>query len=193
MIRISFKPSSDARVIAAIKARGPKIVESLRVALDQSMLMLQRRIQEKLSGEVLQDRGGTLRRSIEKMPTEVRGSQIVGSVTGAGGPAFYGVYHEKGGLREYEILPGILTGKSNKRALAFFPDWLIRRRRRIRTSEVVHHSESLYQEWEEQGRSQARGIGEILSIRRCRRGESSPSSAIAEASIYEYGTRRASG
>jgi hypothetical protein len=115
MIKVFFKGFSDKRVAEQLKAKGPQLRESLREGLDLAMLELQRRIQRKLSGEVLQQRTGKLLASIVKEPTVVTGSAIRGAVTGAGGPAFYGRIQEAGGTRAYEILP------KTKKALAFFP------------------------------------------------------------------------
>lgn len=114
MIRISFN-GTDARVAAAMKAKGPKIVSSLQKELDLLMFDLLRRVQQKLSGEVLQHRSGVLLGSAHKETTVLSGGTITGKVTAAGGPAFYGRIQEKGGTRSYEILP------RNKKALAFTP------------------------------------------------------------------------
>ncbi len=116
MIQLSFN-ASDERVKTALRARGPRVAEELRRELDALMFELQRRIQGKLSGDVLEQRTGKLIRSIEKRPTTQEGSQLTGLVTGAGGPAFYGVIQERGSASgaPYEIKP------KNKLALAFFP------------------------------------------------------------------------
>lgn len=115
MIRLTFANSSDQRVVAFIRSRGPRIKENVRETLDTLMLELQRLVVSKLSGQVLAHHSGKLAGSITKEPTVVSGGQIVGKVTGAGGPAFYGKIQEKGGTRTYEILP------VHKKALAFFP------------------------------------------------------------------------
>jgi len=112
MIRFSFN-GSDKRVALALRERGQKLVAALREALDLSMLELVRRIQEKLSGEVLHQRSGKLIGSVHKETTAVAGTQIIGRVTAAGGPAWYGRVHEFGGTRAYDIYP------VKKRALAF--------------------------------------------------------------------------
>lgn len=114
MIQVSFN-ASDKRVIEALRAKGPQVKERLSGRLDVLMLNLQRRIQEKLSGEVLEHRSGKALGSITKQPIEQSETEIRGRVTGGGGPAFYLVFHEKGGTRQYEIKP------VNKKALAFFP------------------------------------------------------------------------
>ncbi len=114
MIKVSFG-GSDSRLTAALRAKSAKIEESLEVTLDQLMLALQRRVQQKLSGEVLQHRSGKALASVNKEPTVRDGSQIVGRVTGGAGPAFYLRIQEAGGTRTYDILP------KYKKALAFFP------------------------------------------------------------------------
>lgn len=115
MIRLTFKALSDKSVEAKIRAKGPKIVEEVTHELDLLMLELQRRVQQKLSGEVLQARSGRLLGSVNKTPTTQSGNTISGSVTAGAGPAFYGAIQEVGGTRSYEIKP------VNKLALAFFP------------------------------------------------------------------------
>jgi len=98
-----------------MKAKGPQIRERLSDKLDSLMLELQRRIQQKLSGEVLEHRSGKALGSVIKQPMSTTETRIEGRVTAGGGPAFYLVYHERGGTRQYEIVP------VNKKALAFFP------------------------------------------------------------------------
>lgn len=114
MIKLSFN-STDKRLVAFLERKRPKVVEELSDTLDTQMLALQRRVQQKLSGEVLQHRSGKLLGSVTKGPTEVSGNKISATVSAAGGPAFYGRIQETGGTRQYEILP------KNKKALAFFP------------------------------------------------------------------------
>lgn len=122
MIHVAFKTSSE-KVARAIQARWPKLVENIRGSVDSSMLALQQRIQRKMSGEVLKShRGGAgLIGSVHKQPTQVNAGEIVGRVQAGGGLYWWLVVHEYGGQKTYEILPGAVTGKSDKRALAFFP------------------------------------------------------------------------
>lgn len=114
MISISFN-RTDARLNAALAAKGPRIVRAIAEGMDEAMLALQRRVQEKLSGEVLEHRSGKLVGSVQHPPVEADESKILGRVTAAGGPAFYGRIQEAGGTRTYDIYP------VNKLALAFFP------------------------------------------------------------------------
>jgi phage gpG-like protein len=114
--KFSFADGSDRRVPAQIRAALPVVISAIAQRITWWMLRLQQKIQgEKLQGQVLQHRSGRLAASINARPTEQTGSELVGTVEGAGGPAWYGQIHELGGQRAYEILP------VNKKALAFFP------------------------------------------------------------------------
>ena len=115
MIKIQFKAGSDRRVIALLRAKEPMLLDAIEESLDRSMLELQRRIQEKLSGEVLEHRSGKLLASVNKEPVVRDDRQIMGRVTSSAGPAFYGRIQEAGGTRTYDIYPRY------KKALAFFP------------------------------------------------------------------------
>lgn len=114
MIRLTFN-ASDKRVIASLRAKAPQIEEGLVRTLDVLMLQLQKLVQSKLQGIVLQHHSGKLAGSITKEPTTRTGAGLMGRVTGAAGPAFYGRIQEKGGTRTYEIKP------IHAKALAFFP------------------------------------------------------------------------
>lgn len=108
--------ATDEKVANSLRQKGPVLIESLSKRLMWLMTKLQRKIQtEKLQGQVLNQRSGKLANSIRSEGVHAEGSAIVGSVQGAGGPAFYGAVHEYGGKGPYEIRP---TGK---KALAFFP------------------------------------------------------------------------
>jgi hypothetical protein len=74
----------------------------------------------KLSGNVLQSKQGTLIDSVQATETVTSGAQVTGGVEAGGGPAYYGVFFEKGGTSKYLIVPKV------KKALAFLtPDRLI--------------------------------------------------------------------
>lgn len=122
MIRMAFNNSNE-RLVAALRTKGPRLVEAETQTLDRLMLELQRVIQRKVTGEVLHSRRGAagLAGSIHKDDTVQVAGEIRGRVTGGGGPFWWLSVHEKGGEKSYEILPGAVTGKSDKRALAFFP------------------------------------------------------------------------
>jgi len=56
--------TGDAAVVASLKAKGPQIVAAVRASIQKSALRVQRLAREKVNGEVLNVRTGTLRRSI---------------------------------------------------------------------------------------------------------------------------------
>lgn len=114
-VRLSFG-DSDRQLIAQLNGKGTAIIQALTSKLTNLMLRLQQHIvRDKLSGQVLHHRTGKLASSIVAYPAQAEGSQLVGKVEGASGPAFYGQVHERGGRGPYEIRP------VNKKALAFFP------------------------------------------------------------------------
>jgi phage gpG-like protein len=62
---------NDEKVIANLRAMGPRIRERLRQAITREAIALTRHVkEEKLSGQVLKNRTGTLRRSINFKVTE---------------------------------------------------------------------------------------------------------------------------
>jgi hypothetical protein len=71
-------------------------------------------VTEKLSGQVLVRRSGSLARSVKRLPVTNSADVITGGVEAGGGLAYAGV-QEYGGRGWYTIRP------KNKRALAFFP------------------------------------------------------------------------
>lgn len=96
---ITFKLTGVAGVLAQLGARRSAVMRALVERIDYWDLRLQQRIQQKLSGEVLHQRTGKLKRSIEVIPAELddAAGMISGRVVGAGGPAWYGKLHEFGG------------------------------------------------------------------------------------------------
>lgn len=117
MIRLTFN-TSDERVKAALQQRRTQVRAGLLEEMDRLMLELERRIQQKLSGEVLQTRrgGGGLLGSVHREKAVEIAGRLVGRVTAGGGLAsIYPIVQEKGGERTYDIYP------VNKLALAFFP------------------------------------------------------------------------
>jgi phage gpG-like protein len=106
--------NSNAPAIAEkLRQKGPQIMAAVEKKMTWLMLQLQRRIQLKLEGSVLQHRTGKLVNSIRVNPIQVSGTVVTGSVQGAGGPAWYGKIHEYGGTHAYDIFP------KTKLALAF--------------------------------------------------------------------------
>ena len=91
-----------------MELRYAAIMTALADRVSLLMLKLQAHIvTEHLSGRPpgLNQISGRLAGSIRAIPSEIQGEQIVGSVEGAGGPAWYGAVHEFGGTRAYQILP----------------------------------------------------------------------------------------
>lgn len=114
-VKITFNLSD--KLLAAVFRQGAEVIVARLVKqLNISMIKLQSYIvTNKLSGQVLHHRTGKLAGSINAIPASMEGGLLTAGVEGAGGPAWYGVVHEYGGTREYEILP------VHKKALAFFP------------------------------------------------------------------------
>jgi len=111
MLNISI---SNSEAFAALEAKAERLAEVLRTKLDLVDIQLQSHIvQDKLSGQVLKHRTGTLANSIRVIPAQQEGNAIVGKVEGAGGPAWYGRLHEFGTDTPFTIV-------ANKaKALAF--------------------------------------------------------------------------
>jgi hypothetical protein len=94
MLRISFN-GSDERLVEALRAKGPRIIQVLMSKLNELMIQLQSYIvAQKLSGQQLRRITGKLAGSIRYIPTTLEGTKIVGAVEGAGGPAWYGKLYE---------------------------------------------------------------------------------------------------
>lgn len=90
---------TDQQVRQMLEKKAITIVDALAVRMDYLMLKLQAHIAgDLLQGQVLHHRSGKLSGSIRKMPTALEGGALVGSVEGAGGPAWYGKVHEFGGV-----------------------------------------------------------------------------------------------
>lgn len=118
--RITFE-NTDQRVVEKLRARFPRVLERIRVQMNNEMDDLQAYIvNEKLSGQVLNHGEGGLAGSVRRMETVVTDQTVQGGVQAGGGPFWWAIVHEKGGEKSYEILPGALTGKSDKKALAFY-------------------------------------------------------------------------
>jgi hypothetical protein len=116
---ITFTLTGAVDVLAQLETRRAALFGALVERINYWDLMLQQRIQRKLSGEVLHQRSGKLKRSIEVIPAVVdeAAGAIAGKVVGAGGPAWYGKLHEYGTPdRTYTIYP------VTKKALRFIID-----------------------------------------------------------------------
>lgn len=105
-INIQFLNGSDQKMVAMLRQKGPKMVEAVTQRVTLIMLKLQQYIvSRKLAGQVLSQRSGKLAASIRAYPAEVSGNSISAVVEGAGGPAFYGAIQERGGGKEFDIVP----------------------------------------------------------------------------------------
>lgn len=116
---LGFTVSGDVQALAELRNRQEYLYEALRRRIDFYSLKLQQHIQrDKLSGQVLHQRSGKLKRSVEVIPATINPStgSVSGGVQAAGGPAYYGRFHETGTTRAYTIVP------VTKQALRFFVD-----------------------------------------------------------------------
>jgi hypothetical protein len=114
--------TGDLGVLAWIESRRALLTAALVERINYWDQRLQQRIQQKLSGDVLKQRTGKLKRSIEVIPATVdeEAGVISGRVVGAGGPAWYGKLHEYGTPpKTYTIVP------VNKKALRFIIDGVV--------------------------------------------------------------------
>jgi hypothetical protein len=117
MLKLTVAVKGEAKVIADMQSKIDVMVANLRLQLNYLALKLQKKIvSEKLSGQVLAHRSGKLAGSIHAQTTKMMGDRLSVSVTGAGGPAFYGRVHEYGGTRNYLIEP------KTREALAWLPN-----------------------------------------------------------------------
>lgn len=90
---INFTVTGDDRVLAYLSARVPAITQSTRASMGRIVVRLTRYVKaEKLSGQVLKNRTGTLRRKINGRVTEEAGT-LTGSV---GVKLAYAAAHEYG-------------------------------------------------------------------------------------------------
>lgn len=110
MIKATLNPQDMAKL-----AENPELyVQAIVRKVQRFVLLLQQKIKrEKLQGQVLAHRSGRLDRSIIALPVVAEGPVVSGEVQGAGPPAGYGVFHEKGGTHSYIIEP------KSKKALMF--------------------------------------------------------------------------
>lgn len=96
-IKIGFN-GTDKRVIGYLTSLYPRIIPAVMNTIDiQNLILQQYIVTQKLSGQVLKHRTGKLAASVNVIPARMEGTQIVGNVIAAGGPAWYGKIHEYGG------------------------------------------------------------------------------------------------
>lgn len=102
MLKITL--TGGERLIERLRTAPQRLLSVMATRLNIEMVRLQSKIvTEKLSGQVLHRRTGKLAGSIRVEPTTVEGTQLTASVLGAGGPAFYGAYHEEGVSHAWQI------------------------------------------------------------------------------------------
>lgn len=90
---IDFEFIGGAALAATLRAWSPKLQQELQQSIGRSAIRLQRHVREnKLSGQVLNARTGTLRRSIDQV-VEMRGNVVTGIVNTN---LRYGAVHEFG-------------------------------------------------------------------------------------------------
>ncbi|WP_257306299.1 HK97 gp10 family phage protein [Geothrix campi] len=82
----------DDKVIANLKGMGPKVVAAGKASIARSTMKVLAKAKQKVSGEVLKNRTGTLRRAINQRIEEA-GGRIVGTV---GIKLRYAAAHEYG-------------------------------------------------------------------------------------------------
>ena len=84
MITLRFNSSGNSRIAAAIRSRGPVLLGREKTTMQSLMLELQRRVQEKLSGEVLQSHSGGALRTVRQQTVQ-DDNTITGTVNAGGG------------------------------------------------------------------------------------------------------------
>jgi phage gpG-like protein len=96
-LELKFVEQSDTQVVARIREITPRLNAALEKKMMEVVIMLRDRIVAlKLSGQVLKTRTGTLRRSIVT-DVKVTEDAIIGTVA-VSNKAWYGKLHEYGGI-----------------------------------------------------------------------------------------------
>jgi hypothetical protein len=104
VLKIEFVNDLHTKLVLRLGSLPDRVREVIGVKLRAYLFLLAGKIQaEKLSGQLLNVRTGVLRASVHATPVTTTPTTISGEVQAAGGPAFYGVPLEKGGLRAYQI------------------------------------------------------------------------------------------
>lgn len=113
---IDFSVTGDNDIPSNLRAKATSIIETLAQKVDAVDQMLVAKIQSNLGGAVLNMQSGKLHNSVRALPVEVSADTITGVVTAGGDEAPYGVYHEVGTTRAYQIIA------VNKKVLSFMAD-----------------------------------------------------------------------
>jgi len=91
-----FNDEEALEALVTVKTRSARLQLALEEKINELDERLVERIQtQKLLGQVLKYRSGTLFRSINAIPAVSTPSGVIGGVEGAAGPAFYGKFHEQ--------------------------------------------------------------------------------------------------
>jgi hypothetical protein len=115
VIELTFN-NSDQRLLSTLKDKHQSLLTNLTRQMDILLLKMLQRVQQKMSGEVLNQRSGALKDSAHAVPAAMEGDSLTGGVQWGAGPASaYAFVQEYGGKGYYDIYP------VNKKALAFFP------------------------------------------------------------------------
>lgn len=95
-INIDFE-GTDIGVVAWMRGKTDAWTQQMLNKANYLMLLLQQKIVgEKLSGQVLNQRSGTLAAAVEVVPAEVSGDVLSAGVVAGSGPAWYHAVHEYG-------------------------------------------------------------------------------------------------
>lgn len=101
MIRIEF--TGDLSQVLAF--REAAFFGAVERKFGQLFDKLNDKIAGNLDGTVLQRRSGMLAASVSDPQIETQGAIVTGEISAAGPPAQYGIVHERGGTRAYDIRP----------------------------------------------------------------------------------------
>jgi len=104
MLSVKLKWDWEAIKAAGFADKLDRVLLLLIEKIDEASNQFRDRVEEKLSGEVLERRSGKLADSVNIIPAVQDGTAIVGGVTAAGGEAFYGIFQELGVEHPWEIM-----------------------------------------------------------------------------------------
>jgi hypothetical protein len=126
MIRFEFFNNSDERVAQWLRSRHQRIVEELGPGMMRAMVALASYIgTEKLSGQVLKVRFGTLRRAVIGSARQYSTGSTVEGRVGTDSTTWYGQLHEDGGSfvghRKLKKPPHLMRRKMGERVLTGSP------------------------------------------------------------------------
>jgi phage gpG-like protein len=95
-LNFKFVAQSDERAVLMLRQITPRVGAALARRMQEVVILMRDRIVAlKLSGQVLRNRTGTLRRSITTKVT--RQPDVITGIVGVGSKAWYGKLHEYGG------------------------------------------------------------------------------------------------